>query len=81
MEFMTMQLSNLNQLVEESLKKIDVLPTTPSLPSCMKLPLASMDEVDRAETAIQYKETFDATVSIPGLFTLLLMFMFKLHAG
>ena len=52
MEFMTMQLSNLNQLVEESLKKIDVLPATPSLPSCMKLPLPSMDEVDRAETAI-----------------------------
>ena len=39
-----------------------------------------MDEVDSAETAIRSKEIFDATVSILGLFTLLLMFMFKLHA-
>ena len=61
-------------------KKDRCLPTTPSLPSCMKPPLASMDEVDSAETAIQSKEIFDATVSILGLFTLLLMYMFKLHA-
>ena len=75
-----MQLSNLNQLVEESLKKIDVCQLLPSLPSFMKPPLASVDEVDSAETAIQSKEIFDSTVSILALFTLLLMFMFKLHA-
>jgi len=62
-----MQITNLNQLVQEALKRIDAIPTVPQMPPSMSLPLTTMDEVDHAEAALKNKKTFDATVSIAAL--------------
>ena len=53
-----MQQTNLNSFLQEFLKRLDVLPYCPELPSDIKLPLDSMEVLDDVEDLLKDETNF-----------------------
>ena len=58
-----MQQTNLHSILQESLKRLDVIPSCPELPSGIKLPLDWMEVVDDLEGMLKDETNFMALVS------------------
>ena len=62
-EFLQMQQTNLRSMLQESLKRLDLIPFCPELASGIKLPLDCMEVVDDVEDMLKDETNVMALVS------------------
>ena len=55
-----MQQTNLHSMLQESLKRLDVISSCPKLPSGIKLPLDWIEAVDHVEDMLEDETSFVA---------------------